>query len=43
MNALKFIVNYGEQNAILLPGHIPQFKRDDVKVLTCSDSKKVYS
>ena len=42
-NVLKFIVNYSEQNAILLPGRIPQFKRDDVKVLPCSDSKKVYN
>ena len=41
MNVLKFITNYVEQNAILLPGHIPQFKRDDIKVLPCSDSKKV--
>ena len=41
MNVLKFITNYAEQNAILLPGRIPQFKRDDIKVLPCSDSKKV--
>ena len=41
MNVLKFITNHAEQNAILLPGRIPQFKRDDIKVLPCSDSKKV--
>ena len=41
LNVLKFITNYEEQNAILLPGRIPQFKRDDIKVLPCSDSKKV--
>ena len=33
LNLLKFIQNYAEQNAILLPGRIPGFKRDDVKVL----------
>ena len=38
---VKFVQNYAEQNAILLPGRIPQFKRDDVKLLPCSDSKKV--
>ena len=43
MNVLTFITNYAEQNAILLPGRIPQFKRDDIKVLPCSDSKKVNS
>ena len=41
LNVLKFITNYAEQNAILLPGCIPQFKRDNIKVLLCSDSKKV--
>ena len=41
LNVLKFITNYAEQNAILLPGRIPQFKRDDINVLPCSDSKKV--
>ena len=37
----KFIQNYAEQHAILLPGRIPQFKQDDVKLLPCSNSKKV--
>ena len=41
LNVLKFITNYVEQNPILLPGRIPKFKRDDIKVLPCSDSKKV--
>ena len=38
---VKFIQNYAEQHAILLPGRIPQLKKDDVKLLPCSDSKKV--
>ena len=42
-NIVKFIQNYAEQNAILLPGRIPAFKRDDLKLLPSSDSKKVYN
>ena len=41
LNVLKFIQNYAEKNALLLPGRIPGFKSDDIKVLPCSDSKKV--
>ena len=40
-NTILFIQNYAEQNAILLPGRIPNQKRDDVKLLPSSDSKKV--
>jgi len=40
-NIVKFINNYAEQNAILLPGRIPGYKRDDIKLLPSSDSKKV--
>lgn len=40
-NLVKFIQNYSEQHAILLPGRIPGYKRDDLKLLPCSDSKKV--
>ena len=40
-NLVKFIQNYAEQNAILLPGRVPGFKRDDLKLLPCSDNKKV--
>jgi len=43
LNLLEFIQNYPEQNAILLPGRIPGFKKDDVKVLPTSDSKKVHN
>ena len=40
-NLVKFIQNYAEQHAILLPGRIPTYKRDDYKLLPSSDSKKV--
>ena len=40
-NLVKFIQNYAEQNAILLPGRIPGYKRDDIKLLPSSESKKV--
>ena len=38
---VKFIENYAEQHAILLPGRIPGYKKDDIKLLPCSTSKKV--
>ena len=41
INIVKFIKNFAEQNAILLPGRIPTHKRDDIKLLPSSDSKKV--
>lgn len=37
----NFLQNYSEQHAILLPGRIPAYKRDDMKLLPCSDTKKV--
>jgi len=37
----KFLSNYAEENAILLPGRIPGHKRDDIKLLPSSRSKKV--
>ena len=43
LNIVKFICNYAEQNAILLPGRIPTHKRDDIKLLPSSDSKKVHN
>ena len=39
---VKFIQNYAEQHAVLLPGRIPGQKRDDLKLLPSSDSKKVH-
>lgn len=32
-NAVDFIKNYAEANAILLPGRIPGYKRDDLQLL----------
>lgn len=34
-----FISNYVEENAILLPGRIPGYKNDDMKLLSSSESK----
>ena len=38
---VNFLQNYSEQHAILLPGRIPAYKRDDMKLLPSSNSKKV--
>ena len=38
---IQFLQNYAEQHAILLPGRIPGYKRDDVKLLPLSNSKMV--
>ena len=35
----NFLTNYVEENAVLLPGRIPGFKNDDIKLLSSSDSK----
>ena len=40
-NVTEFLKNYVEENAILLPGRIPGHKRDDIKLLPSSHSKKV--
>ena len=40
-NVTDFLKNYAEENAILLPGRIPGHKRDDIKLLPSSRSKKV--
>ena len=40
-SVVKFIENYAEQHAILLPGRIPAYKRDNMKLLPSSTSKKV--
>ena len=40
-NVVKFLQNYAEENAILLPGRIPGYKRDDIKLLPSSRSKNV--
>lgn len=38
---VKFIVSYAEDNAILLPGRIPGYKRDDVQLLPSNTTKHV--
>ncbi len=40
-NILKFLQAYAEDNAILLPGRIPGYKRDDIQLLPSSTTKKV--
>ena len=40
---VKFLQNYAETNAILLPGRIPGYKWDDLKLLPSNTSKKVNS
>ena len=38
---VKFLQNYTETNAILLPGRIPGYKWDDLQLLPSNTSKKV--
>ena len=40
-NVLRFISNYAEQHAILLPGRIPGYKRDDLQLLPSHTTKRV--
>ena len=40
-HALSFLHNYAEAHAILLPGRIPGYKRDDLQLLPSSTTKKV--
>ncbi len=40
---VSFLQNYAEQNAILLPGRIPSFKRTDVQLLTNTTKKGVWN
>ena len=37
----NFLHSYAEENAILLPGHIPAYKRGDIKLLPSNPSKVV--
>ena len=41
-NLLTFLYNYAENNAILLPGRIPGYKRDNIQLLPSSTTKKVH-
>lgn len=40
-NFKQFLINYAEENAILLPGRVPGYKKDDIKLLPSSRSKRV--
>lgn len=35
----NFLTNYAEENAILLPGRIPRFKTDDIRLLSSCETK----
>ena len=37
---VKFILQYAESNAVLLPGRVPGYKRDDIQILPSSITKK---
>ena len=37
---VRFILNYSEDNAILLPGRVPGYKRDDIQLLPTSVTKR---
>ena len=39
-NVVRFILQYAEDNAILLPGRIPGYKRDDLQLLPSSTTKR---
>ena len=38
-NLVRFLNNYAETHAILLPGRIPGYKRDDIQLLPCTTKK----
>ena len=40
-HVVTFLSNYAEKNAILLPGRIPGYKRDDLQLLPSNTTKKV--
>ncbi len=37
---ISFVTQYCETNAILLPGRVPGYKRDDVQILPCITTKR---
>ena len=37
---VRFLLNYAEQNALLLPGRVPGYSRSDIKLLPSSVSKR---
>jgi len=38
---IQFITNYAADHAVVLPGRVPGFRRDDIKLLPSSHTKKV--
>jgi len=36
---VQFLTNYADLNALVLPGRVPGFKRDDIKLLPSSHTK----
>jgi len=38
---VQFITNYAADHAIMLPGRVPGFQHDDIKLLPSSHTKKV--
>ena len=36
----NFLTNYAKENAVLLPGRIPGFKNDDIRLLSSSETRK---
>ena len=45
--ATTFVSNYAEDHALVLPGRVPAFKRDDIRLMPSSETKvkvfKAYS
>ena len=39
-NVVRFILQYAEDHAILLPGRVPGYKRDDIQLLPSSTTKR---
>lgn len=40
---VQFVTNYADSNALVLPGRVPGFKKDDIKLLPSSHTKvRVY-
>ncbi len=39
-HVISFLVNYTEENGLLLPGRLPGYRKSDVKLLPSSTSKK---
>ena len=38
---VAFLANYAEENAILLPGRVPGYKRDNIQLLSSSTTKNL--